>query len=196
MQSLQWRLSSSQHKSLSLLSLSVRGPLAYYQRSTHGVNRRLTLPTRTTTLRRLQIMSTKITILVTGGSGFVASRCILQALQQGYAVRTTVRSQSRAENVKKMLLRGGATTEQAESVQFTTAHLLGDEGWHEACRGCTYVLHVASPFPPGKAKHEDDLIIPARDGTFVEGAEGGEGGGHCEACGGHELHSVYQLWPL
>jgi nucleoside-diphosphate-sugar epimerase len=32
------------------------------------------------------------TVLVTGGSGFVASWCIAELLQRGYAVRTTLRS--------------------------------------------------------------------------------------------------------
>ena len=31
-------------------------------------------------------------VLVTGGSGFIAGHCILQLLEQGYLVRTTVRS--------------------------------------------------------------------------------------------------------
>jgi len=33
--------------------------------------------------------ATKNTVLVTGGTGFVASHCILQLLQQGYPVKTT-----------------------------------------------------------------------------------------------------------
>ena len=32
--------------------------------------------------------------------------------------------------------------------------------------GCDYVLHVASPFPPSVPKHEDELIIPAREGAL------------------------------
>ncbi len=31
------------------------------------------------------------TVLVTGGTGFVAGWCIVQLLERGYAVRTTVR---------------------------------------------------------------------------------------------------------
>lgn len=111
-------------------------------------------------------MSTKTLNLITGGSGFVASRCILDGLQRGYAVRTTVRSMKRAEGVKKMLLHGGTTQSQVESVEFSTTDLVKDEGWLDACKGCTYILHVASPFPPGKPKHEDNLIVPARDGTL------------------------------
>jgi dihydroflavonol-4-reductase len=32
--------------------------------------------------------------------------------------------------------------------------------------GCEYVLHVASPFPPALPKHEDELIVPAREGAL------------------------------
>jgi nucleoside-diphosphate-sugar epimerase len=36
------------------------------------------------------------------------------------------------------------------------------------CRlaGCDFVLHVASPLPPSVPKHEDELIVPAREGTL------------------------------
>ena len=43
---------------------------------------------------------------------------------------------------------------------------MSDDGWAEACEGCNYVLHVASPFPAGDPKNEDDLIVPAREGTL------------------------------
>jgi nucleoside-diphosphate-sugar epimerase len=43
---------------------------------------------------------------------------------------------------------------------------MSDSGWAEAAGGCDFVLHLASPFPPGVPKHEDDLIIPAREGAL------------------------------
>ena len=103
-------------------------------------------------------------VLVTGGSGFVGVHCILQLLEQGYQVRTTVRSLKREAEVRTMLKVGGA--EPGEALTFFAADLLSDAGWPEAVAGCDFVLHVASPFPPGVPKHEDDLIIPARDGAL------------------------------
>ena len=47
-------------------------------------------------------------VLVTGGSGFIASHTILQLLGAGYQVRTTVRSLSRAGDVRAMLKGGGS----------------------------------------------------------------------------------------
>lgn len=105
-------------------------------------------------------------VLVTGGSGFVGSHCMLRLLQQGYRVRTTVRSLSRAADVRQMLKVGGVADEQIAGVEFAAAELTKDEGWTEACKDCKYVLHVASPFPPSAPKHEDELIVPAREGTL------------------------------
>jgi nucleoside-diphosphate-sugar epimerase len=58
---------------------------------------------------------------------------------------------------------GGA--DPGDRLSFATADLEKDAGWREAVAGCAYVLHVASPFPPGIPKREDDLIVPAREGA-------------------------------
>ena len=104
------------------------------------------------------------TVLVTGGSGFIASHCILQLLAAGHRVRTTVRSLQREGAVRDMLKMGGA--EPGDRLAFFAADLEQDAGWAEAVAGCDYVLHVASPFPPGLPQHEDELIVPAREGTL------------------------------
>jgi nucleoside-diphosphate-sugar epimerase len=103
-------------------------------------------------------------VLVTGGSGFIGAHCILQLLNAGYRVRTTVRSLKREADVRAMLRVGGAAP--GESLSFVAADLMSDAGWPEAAAGCRYVLHVASPFPMNIPKHEDDLIVPAREGAL------------------------------
>jgi len=104
-------------------------------------------------------------VLVTGGSGFIGTHCILQLLEAGYRVRTTVRSLKREADVRAMLQSGGAA-EPGNCLAFFVADLEDDAGWPEAVAGCDYVLHVASPLPPSTPKHEDELIIPAREGTL------------------------------
>ena len=42
-------------------------------------------------------------VLVTGGSGFVSSHVVLQLLNAGHSVRTTVRSLKKEESVRAML---------------------------------------------------------------------------------------------
>jgi dihydroflavonol-4-reductase len=104
------------------------------------------------------------TILVTGGSGFIGVHSILQLLAAGHRVRTTVRSLKREGDVRAMLKEGGA--EPDGRLSFVAADLESDTGWPEAVAGCEYVLHVASPFPAGVPKNEDELIVPAREGTL------------------------------
>jgi nucleoside-diphosphate-sugar epimerase len=103
-------------------------------------------------------------VLVTGGSGFVGAHCILQLLGAGYRVRTTVRDLKREADVRLMLKAGGA--EPGAALSFVAADLMSDAGWPQAAAGCAFVLHVASPFPPSAPRHEDELIIPARDGAL------------------------------
>jgi nucleoside-diphosphate-sugar epimerase len=103
-------------------------------------------------------------VLVTGGSGFIGSHCILQLLAAGHPVRTTVRSLKREGDVRAMLKQGGA--EPGDRLSFVAADLENDAAWPKAVAGCTYVLHVASPLPPSAPKHEDELIVPAREGTL------------------------------
>jgi nucleoside-diphosphate-sugar epimerase len=103
-------------------------------------------------------------VLVTGGSGFIATHCIDQLLRAGYNVRTTVRSLTREPDVRAMLNVAG--TPHQEALSFVATDLGADKGWAEAVAGCRYVLHVASPLPPSTPKHEDDLIVPAREGTL------------------------------
>jgi nucleoside-diphosphate-sugar epimerase len=104
------------------------------------------------------------TILVTGGSGFIGSHCILQLLATGHHVRTTVRNLKREGEVRAMLKEGGA--KPGDRLSFFATDLENDAGWPQAVAGCEYVLHVASPLPPNMPKHEDELIVPAREGTL------------------------------
>ncbi|BCJ50122.1 dihydroflavonol-4-reductase [Actinoplanes sp. NBRC 14428] len=99
-------------------------------------------------------------VLVTGGSGFIAAHCVARLLQQGFRVRTTVRSPRREADVRAM------TGEDGEALTFAVADLMSDDGWDAAAAGCDYVLHVASPVPQAKPRHEDEVIEPARQGAL------------------------------
>jgi nucleoside-diphosphate-sugar epimerase len=103
-------------------------------------------------------------VLVTGGSGFIGVHCILQLLGNGYRVRTTVRTLDREVGVRAMLKAGGV--EPGGALSFAAADLISDAGWPQAVAQCDFVLHVASPFPAGAPNHENDLIVPAREGAL------------------------------
>lgn len=107
-------------------------------------------------------------VLVTGGTGYIATYCIKLLLEKGFSVRTTVRS---AESPKVQVLRDGCGVEgQAGNIEILEADLSKESGWAEACAGCKYVLHTASPVGDFQVKglSEEDaqpLIDAAIAGT-------------------------------
>ncbi|MGQ4350459.1 SDR family oxidoreductase [Streptomyces sp. SAS_275] len=103
-------------------------------------------------------------VLVTGGSGYIGSWCILALLDAGHSVRTTVRSLSREPELRAMLQRGGATPDAP--LQVVTADLTQDAGWQEAVQGCDAVLHVASPTLTTTPRSDDEMVTPAREGVL------------------------------
>jgi dihydroflavonol-4-reductase len=102
-------------------------------------------------------------VVVTGGSGYIASYCIAQLLSEGWRVRTTLRNLSRAEEVRSAI---GEITANADTIEFVGADLNSDAGWAGAVAEAGYVLHVASPVPVVDPKSDDELVRPARDGTL------------------------------
>lgn len=98
--------------------------------------------------------------LVTGGSGYIGGFVIRRLIADGWTVNTTIRSLGREAEVR------AALDVPADRLRFFAADLLADAGWAEAVAGCSHVVHVASPLPTGAVKHEDDLIVPARDGAL------------------------------
>src|SRR6185437_1662959 len=100
-------------------------------------------------------------VLVTGGTGFLASWVIARLLSKGFRVRTTIRDEANADRVRAAVAEE-VGTERAAGVEFAVADLMSDEGWDAAVGGVDYVMHTASPL--GTAR-DQDLIRTARQGT-------------------------------
>ena len=103
-------------------------------------------------------------VLVTGGSGFIASWCLVQLLEAGHDVRTTVRDPRREAGVRKQL--HAAVSFDDNRLGVVAADLQADDGWTDAVSGVDYVLHVASPTLRNGPVDEAEMIAAARDGVL------------------------------
>nr|APG32494.1 dihydroflavonol-4-reductase 2 [Freesia hybrid cultivar] len=102
------------------------------------------------------------TVVVTGASGYVGSWLLMKLLQNGYAVRATVRDPTNLRKTKPLLDLSGAdrllTIWKAD---------LGEEGsFDEVVQGCTAVFHVATPMDFESQDPENEVIKPAINGML------------------------------
>ena len=96
-------------------------------------------------------------------SDFIATHIIKQLLELGYRVRGTVRSLKNEEKVAPLRKLVNYPKHELELVE---ADLLDEGSWYNAVQGCTHVLHTASSFPNESPKDENELIVPAVNGTL------------------------------
>lgn len=101
-------------------------------------------------------------VLVTGATGFIGLHIIKLLLQEGCNVRGTVRS---LKNKTKLESLENISRESSQSLELVEADLTKDIGWVRAAEACRYCIHVASPLPSAEPEKEEDVIIPAVEGT-------------------------------
>ncbi|MEL6919685.1 MAG: NAD-dependent epimerase/dehydratase family protein [Pseudomonadota bacterium] len=107
------------------------------------------------------------TVVLTGITGFIAKHIALHLLNDGYAVRGTMRSTTRADEVRDALRPHLAEkVDLDKQLTFVSLDLMKDDGWVEAMARADVLLHTASPFPIAQPKDENELIKPAVDGTL------------------------------
>ncbi|WP_296426297.1 NAD-dependent epimerase/dehydratase family protein [Yoonia sp.] len=97
-------------------------------------------------------------VFVTGASGFIAKHILRELFEKGYAVRASVRSETRKAELEALF--------PDASMEFAFLDLSKDEGWADAMKGCDVLMHTASPFPLAEPKDPQDIIRPAVDGTL------------------------------
>jgi len=100
-------------------------------------------------------------VLLTGISGYIGQHCAAELLNQGFEVAGTLRNRSKTDATRSAI----AAVAPVEKLTFVEADLLSDHGWDQAMQGCTYVMHVASPFVLAEPKNENEIIAPAVEGT-------------------------------
>ena len=86
------------------------------------------------------------TVFLTGGSGFIGNRCLIKALRDGYHVKASVRSQTKAEAVRN------SAGSFARNLSFVVIPEFSAPGVFDDCvKDVDYIVHLASPrgVPPG-----------------------------------------------
>ena len=99
-------------------------------------------------------------VLVTGASGYIAGFVIRQLVAEGWRVRGTVRDPSRHTGLAATL---GVP---AEALELVAAELTADAGWADAARGCTHMMHIASPIPSSPKDSAATLTAAAKGGAL------------------------------
>lgn len=102
-------------------------------------------------------------VMVTGGSGYLASWVIKKLLEKGLHVNATVRDPSSNQKVGHLKTLGKASTGK---LNLFKADLLEKGSFDEPMQDCELVIHTASPFfVTGIKNSEEELIRPAKEGT-------------------------------
>jgi dihydroflavonol-4-reductase len=105
--------------------------------------------------------ATTAPVLVTGASGFIASRIVEHLLAKGYKVRGTVRSLAKERDIAALRALPGAE----ERLELMQADLLAPGAYDAAAAGTEHVMHTASPYMLDAKDPQKDLVDPAVMGT-------------------------------
>lgn len=109
-------------------------------------------------------MTSTQTLLVTGANGYIGTHVVGLALERGYKVRATARSESSFANLR-------STFPEAASSDRLTFAIVPDitkhESYKDALAGVTGIVHTASPFIVDPKDNEVDLLQPAINGSVA-----------------------------
>ncbi|KAL8792555.1 MAG: hypothetical protein Q9195_004854 [Heterodermia aff. obscurata] len=107
-------------------------------------------------------------VLLTGATGFIGFRTLVEALKAGYRVRAAVRNENGIDRIK------GAQSIQPylSQLEFVLVPKIEEkDAYHEAVKGVDLVIHLSSPTtnfetPPPENEFDETLIQPAVRGTL------------------------------
>ncbi|ALC82954.1 MULTISPECIES: NAD-dependent epimerase/dehydratase family protein [Bacillus] len=105
----------------------------------------------------------KTTVLVTGGTGYLASWIVKDLLKEGHDVRITVRDKGKEEKYEHLRQ---IEKETPGNLFIYEADLLKKGSFDLAVEGTEFVFHTASPFYLSGIKDAyNELVKPAKEGT-------------------------------
>lgn len=103
-------------------------------------------------------------LLITGVTGFIGFKVLLDALEAGYSVRAAVRSASQSESLRSHpKVKAVAQDGKLEFVE--VPDLLVPGAYEEALKGVTYVIHLAAPLPSPALDPQTGIYEPALKST-------------------------------
>ncbi|MCJ1411993.1 hypothetical protein MMC19_006085 [Ptychographa xylographoides] len=104
-------------------------------------------------------------VLITGATGHIGFRVLVEALQAGYSVRAAIRSSDKSKTV----LAAPSIKKLAPGTKLSfviVPDILADGAYDEAVKGVKYIIHLASPLPVESDDAERDVVQPAIKGTI------------------------------
>ena len=103
-------------------------------------------------------------VLLTGASGHMGFRALVEALTAGYQVRAAVRSQNKADLI--LAAPSIKALNPGSKLRFAIVpDILAGGAYDKAANGVKYIVHCASPIANPTDHYERDIIEPAIKGT-------------------------------
>ncbi|KAL8790888.1 MAG: hypothetical protein Q9195_006160 [Heterodermia aff. obscurata] len=107
-------------------------------------------------------------VLLTGATGFIGFRTLIETLKAGYRVRAAVRNEGGIHKIKAAT----STRPYLSQLEFVLVpDILKEDAYYQAVIGVDYVIHLASPTTnqstsPQEENYDEVLVQPAVQGTL------------------------------
>jgi len=110
-----------------------------------------------------------VRVLLTGATGYMGEHCAAELPGQGYEAVGTIRNPAIANSTRIAIEKVAAV----DRLSIFDVDLLSETGWDEATEGCTFIMHIASPFVLVQPMDENEMIFTPVEGTkrVIEAAQ-------------------------